>query len=102
MREVVDQVRNPLFAFQCAWQDGWNTDNAIITYDRLTYDDMSGGSIYNVTGGMDISTGVFRVGFSGIWTVTFSIKSYSKGGSSNDVYLNLNGERIVESNHWTY
>merc|ERR1711937_987703 len=76
LMEMVDHLRNPLFAFQCAWQDGWNADNSIITYDRLTYNDMSGGGIiHNVTGGMDILTGVFTVGhgFSGVWTVSYSI-----------------------------
>ena len=105
LREVVDQVRNPLFAFQCAWQDGWNTDNAIITYDRLTYDDMSGGSIYNVTGGMDISTGVYKVGhgFSGVWTVSWSFKSFQKNGNTKStVFLYLNGQEIEESHHGTY
>merc|ERR1712064_232645 len=48
LREMVDQVRNPPFAFQCAWADFVNSDNSIITYDWLTYDDISGGTIYNV------------------------------------------------------
>ena len=27
MESLTVQVRNPLFAFQCAWQDGWIADN---------------------------------------------------------------------------
>ena len=27
LRGMVDQVRNPPFAFQCAWQDVWNTED---------------------------------------------------------------------------
>ena len=57
MRGMVDQVRNSPFAFQCAWKQGpWTADNSVITYDRL-----SGGSVYNLTGGLDINTGVFTV-----------------------------------------
>ena len=80
MESLTVQVRNPLFAFQCAWQDSWSADNSIITYDRPTYNDMSGGGIiHNVTGGLDILTGVFTVGhgFSGVWTVSYSITSVS-------------------------
>ena len=58
-----DQVRNQPFAFQCAWRNGfWTEANSVITYDRLTTDEMSGSSMYNVTGGLDINTGVFTVG----------------------------------------
>ena len=105
LMEMVDQVRNPLFAFQCAWQDGWNADNSIITYDRLSYNDMSGGGIiHNVTGGLDIVTGVFTVGhgFSGVWTVSYSIASVSTSESANQVWIYLNGEKIEESRHLTY
>merc|ERR1712066_384656 len=106
LREMVDQVRNPPFAFQCAWQDDWSADNSIISYDRLTYDDISGGSIYNVTGGLDISSGIFTVGhgFSGVYTISYSIMSWQHNGSgyeSNYVYLYLNGQQIEESEHYT-
>ena len=42
LRGMVDQVRNPPFAFQCAYRggSGWSADNSVITYDRLTYDDI--------------------------------------------------------------
>merc|ERR1712241_244474 len=43
VRGMVDQVRNPPFAYQCAWQDDWRADNSVITYDRLTIDEISGG-----------------------------------------------------------
>ena len=73
MREMVDQVRNSPFAFQCAWKHGpWTAADSVITYDLLTTDEISGSSMYNVTGGLDINTGVFTVGhgFSGVWAVT--------------------------------
>ena len=106
LRGMVDQVRNPPFAFQCAWQGGpWGAANSVITYDRLTYDKISGGSIYNVTGGLDINTGVFTVGhgFSGVWTVSYSIRSRQYSGDYyNQAWLYVNGERIEESYHGTY
>ena len=102
LRGMVDQVRNPPFAFQCAWQDGLTSDNSVITYDRLTYDEISGGSIYNVTGGLDINTGVFTVGFSGVWAVTYSIQSWQYSGEYNQAWLFINGEQISESEHYQY
>jgi len=105
LRGMVDQVRNPPFAFQCAWHaSGWTAANSVITYDRLTIDEISGGSIYNVTGGLDINTGVFTVGhgFSGVWEVSYTIKSTQFSGEENQAWLYINGEQIEESYHYTY
>merc|ERR1712154_58088 len=33
LRGMVDQVRNPPVAFQCAWRESWDSDNHVITYD---------------------------------------------------------------------
>ena len=103
LRGMVDQVRNPPYAFQCAWQDFWSTADSVITYDRLTYDEISGGSIYNVTGGLDINTGVFTVGqgYSGVWEVTYTITSNQQSGETNQADLYINGRKIEESHHGT-
>ena len=85
---MVDQVRNPPFAFQCAWRyDQWTAADSAITYDRLTSNAISGGGIYNVTGGLDINTGVFTVGhgFSGMWAVTYTITSRQDNEDDNEV-----------------
>ena len=90
LRGRVDQVRNPPFAFQCAWQDGpWEADDSVITYNRLTYDEISGGSIYNVTGGLDINTGVFTVGqgYAGTWEISYSMRSGQIKGKENNAWL---------------
>merc|ERR1711971_765470 len=73
LRGLVDQVRNPPYAFQCAYKEQWTAADSVITYDRLTYDEISGGSIYNVTGCLDINTGVFTVGqgYSGVWEISY-------------------------------
>ena len=98
---MVDQVRNPPFAFQCAWQNSWHDSDSVITYDRLTYDGIGGGSNFNVSRCLDINTGVFFVdkGFSGVWAVTFSIKSVEYNGEHNQAWLYINGEQIAESYH---
>ena len=103
LRGMVDQVRNPPFAFQCAWQDEWFNASSVITYDRLTYDEISGGTIYNVTGGMDINTGVFTVGqgYAGTWEISFSFVSEANSGEINRAWLYLNDEPIEESYHYT-
>jgi len=104
LRGMVDQVRNPPFAFQCAYQGSWNADYSVITYERLTYDEISGGSIYNVTGGLDINTGVFTVGqgYAGVWEISYSMGSWQDSGEYNQAWLYINGGRIEESVHWTY
>ena len=103
LRGMVDQVRNPPFAFQCAYKGGWNADNSVITYDRLTYDEISGGSIYNVTGGLDINTGVFTVGqgYAGTWEISYSMRSNQNSGEYNMAWLYINGEQIEESFYLT-
>jgi len=104
LRGMVDQVRNPPFAFQCAYQGSWNADYSVITYERLTYDEISGGSIYNVTGGLDINTGVFTVGqgYAGVWELSYSMGSWQDNGEYNQAWLYINGVRIEESYHRTY
>merc|ERR1711997_798499 len=100
-----DQVRNQPFAYQCAWRNGfWTEANSVITYDRLTTDEMSGSSMYNVTGGLDINTGVFTVGqgFSGVWKISYGIESYQDNGDQNLAWLYINGEQIKESRHNTF
>ena len=105
LRGMVDQVRNPPYAFQCAWQAGpWTAADSVITYDRLTYDEISGGSIYNVTGGLDINTGVFTVGqgFSGAWELSYTIRSFQNAPAEhNQAWLYINGRKIEESVHCT-
>merc|ERR1711971_1474232 len=104
LRGLVDQVRNPPYAFQCAYKEQWTAADSVITYDRLTYDEISGGSIYNVTGGLDINTGVFTVGqgYSGVWEISYSTKSQQHSGEQNNAWLYINGEQIEESRHQTY
>ena len=104
LRGMVDQVTNPPYAFQCAWQGYWSVGNSVITYEHLTIDEISGGSNYNVTGGLDITTGVFTVGpgLSGVWAVTYSMRSKQNSGDINQAWLYINGVQIDESEHRTY
>jgi len=103
LRGMVDQVRNPPFAFQCAYKYEWTTNNSVITFDRLTFDEISGGDGGD-DGGLDINTGVFTVGqgYSGVWEVTYTIRSWQFSGQTNQASLYINGEQIEESYHQTY
>ena len=98
------QLKNKPFAVQCGWQDLWKTDHSVITYDRLTINEISGGSSHN--GGLDINTGVFTVpldhGFSGVWALTYSFSSWQYSEQSNQAWIFINGEQISESEHHTY
>ena len=104
LRGMVNQVSNQPFAFQCAWKGQWGSGDSVITYDRLTTDEISGGSIYNVTGGLDINTGVFTVGqgYSGIWEISYSLGSGHISLEESSGWLFINGERIEESRYHTY
>ena len=98
LMEMMDQVRNPPFAFQCAWQSGLVTaENSVITFERLSYS-----SMFGVTGGLDISTGVFTAGYNGVWTLSYATHSEQGGGDVNSVYLYLNETKVEESVHYTY
>jgi len=98
LRGMVDQVRNPPFAFQCGFQSEWHNASSVITYDRLTYDEISGGS-NSITGGLDINTGVFTVGpeYAGTWEIDFSFVSTQDSEEYAQAWLYINGEQIEES-----
>ena len=40
-------------------------------------------------------------GFSGVWEVTYTIRSWQYSGESNQAWLYINGEQIEESRHHT-
>lgn len=98
LREIVDEVRNPPFAFQCAshYAD-WYTSNAIITYDKLLYS-----SMFNVDGGFDITTGIFTAGYPGTWRITASMKSALHSDQTNYVFIYHNDQMIEDSKFLTY
>merc|ERR1712119_221696 len=102
LEAAMETKDNPPIAYQCAWKDAWTADYSVITYDRLTFDEISGGD-----GGLDINTGVFTVGqgYSGIWEVTYSVRSFQYSGEANQAWLTINGattgQEIWESVHET-
>ena len=70
---------------------------SIITYERLVY------SVSNkVHEGLNISTGVFTAGYTGVWTVSFTIKSGQQSGEDNEVWLEVNNQALDWSLHYTY
>ena len=84
-----------MFSYQCAYKNHWTAGNSIITYDTLTISSMSG-----VAGGLNIKTGVFTAGLSGVWSVSYSLKSRQYSGDEASLYLN--GDHLVESSHDTF
>ena len=93
LREIEDKP----YAFQCAYQKKWTAAYSIIKLDKLLTTSMSG-----VTGGFSLSTGQFTVGHSGVWEVTFAMKSTNDSGETISAYLYINGSKLTESQYWTY
>ena len=61
-------------AYYCASQDFWGTDKSIIPYDKLLTSE-----VFEVPGGrLDIATGEFTATFSGVWEVTWSMRTQHK------------------------
>ena len=69
------------------------------TYDSLTYNDTNM-EIFGTP--LDINTGIFTVPVSGAWRVTFSMGSVVWRDQGNMVYLYLNDDQVLESQHDTY
>ena len=69
-------MRDNPYSFECGYQTAWDTADSVISYTRLLY------SSTNVTGGLDISSGLFTAGHSGTWAVTFTfgMERYSATG----------------------
>ena len=99
LEETVARMRSPPVAIQCGWRrNDWTEDNSTITYDKLTLSALS-----RVSGGLDTNTGVFTAGYPGIWSITFTMRSFKpKTGVRNMAWLYLNGEKIEETLHLTY
>jgi len=91
-------LKDQPFAYQCGFQNNWSDSWADISFDRLTFSSMSDG----VTGGLDRDTGVFTAGHSGVWTVSYSVRTRTETGQGNYVWLYKNGSRVKESRLSTY
>ena len=99
-RDLGDQrptkIEDKPYAFQCAYQKKWTAAYSIIKLDKLLTTSMSG-----VTGGFSLSTGEFTVGHSGVWEVTFAMRSKNDSGDEIYAYLFINGGQLHESQYNT-
>merc|ERR1711936_769741 len=86
------KIENKPYAFQCAYQDNWTAEKSIVKWDKFITNIMHG-----VTGGMSLSRGEFTVGHSGVWEVTYSMRSTTDSGEHINAYLNINGRQLRES-----
>ena len=90
-----DPRDNP-YCYECGYQSAWDVEDSVMTYTRLLY------SSSNVSGGLDISTGLFTAGHSGTWAISSSIMSTQYSGDVNQVWIFKNQQKIGESEHYSY
>ena len=101
LEDKLEKVGNPPFAFICGYQDRWGSDNSVISYDKLLYNN-SGGYNASSNGDLDLESGLFRSGYRGTWLVTWSTQTSHWGGAnSNTLHLYKNGEKIEETEQHT-
>ena len=103
----------------CGYKYSWSSVSTI-PFDYINFSD----SNMNITGTpLDVNTGInshkcyhhldidirirnisgiFTVPVSGLWKMTFSLESLVHSGFGNDAYLYINGEQLVETQHYTY
>ena len=101
----------------CGYKYSWSSVSTI-PFDYINFSD----SNMNITGTpLDVNTGInshkcyhhldidirnisgiFTVPVSGLWKTTFSLESLVHSGFGNDAYLYINGEQLVETQHYTY
>ena len=95
--ERLEKTKKP-FVYQCGYRSKMkNTGFAVITYDRLTINSLSEDS-----GGLDIDSGIFTAGHTGVYSVSYSMESKSDNGKPNMVSLFLNDKKLKESEHMSY
>ena len=72
--------KDQAYLYECGFQNSWSDSWSDITFDRLSFSSMSEG----VTGGLDRDTGVFTAGHTGVWTVSYSVRSDITSHSSTE------------------
>jgi len=76
----------------CGYQDHWTTIHKVVTYDKLMVENNQ-----NAPGStLNIQTGEFKAGTSGLYQVDVSLWT-STDGSYQDIYLRRNGANVAES-----
>merc|ERR1712215_222677 len=94
-------LKDPPYTFFCSSSLEWlHITTATITYSKLLY---SSTSTWDTPATMDIETGIFTSGWSGTYTVTWSVTA--RDGAGDDpvtIFLRKNGEMIDESIYKSY
>merc|ERR1712080_245629 len=99
---AVSQVKDLPYVMSCAYQDGWSRASSTITYDSLLSDYNNADKPNGGDGRMDITTGVFTCLTAGHYTVTYSGHVRVDPGEDVSIYLHHNGERVEESQWYSY
>ena len=87
----IEDLSNPPFYHMCLFQDHGYGNNHVINYDRILYH-----SSYRCDDAdIDLNSGLFTAGFSGTYTVTWSLRA--KNYWRNRIYLRKNKTQMKES-----
>ena len=96
-REVVI-LKAPPFIHACgSHYESLSASSGTIPYTSLLYS-----STNLEDGGLDINTGVFTAPWGGSYTVSWYTAAVMDPGKYVDIYLQKNGENILESHHHSY
>ena len=96
LEKVERQVGDNPYCYQCGYRTDWDMSDSVMTYTRLLY------SSSNLSGGLNISTGLFTAGHSGTWAIASSLLSTQYSGDVNQVWIFKNQQKIEESEHYSY
>ena len=95
LKSEVTRMRNPPYMHACGYQDYTYINSATIPFSTLLYS-----STNTEGGGLDIASGVFTSSWPGSYTVTWALQASDDAGDHVvSIYLQHNGENIVESLH---
>merc|ERR1712179_379974 len=88
-------LKAPPYIHACgSHKDYLSASSGTIPYDSLLYS-----STNTEGGGLDITTGVFTAPWGGSYTVSWDTSAYMHQGEYVFIYLQKNGETILESQH---
>jgi len=89
-----DPLVEPPYLYVCGYQDKFDETRTTMTYDKLFMNHTN----VEMSGGLDIITGIFRSPVAGIYSVTFATSNYAnKNDSSVQMLFKKNAGYLGES-----
>ena len=106
LEENISELEDPPFAFICGYQSNFLQENTDIFYSKLLYSRSGGYNPNNNTNGngfLHIKTGIFNCHCPGTWEISWSMTTvHYYQGDVNEIFLVKNGQKILESEHYTW